>query len=79
MSDVKTTEKKMSAKKSKRCEYCGKKVNMIHFECKCDLKILCTVCLPSNVHQCRVNYYLIHQEQLRRDNPVVIAPKFETV
>lgn len=79
MSDVKTTEKKMSAKKSKRCEYCGKKVNMIHFECKCDLKILCTVCLPSNVHQCRVNYYLIHQEQLRCDNPVVIAPKFETV
>jgi hypothetical protein len=62
-----------------KCNCCNKKVGLISFDCRCGLKILCSVCRHPDLHNCPVNYQVIHKEDIRKNNPVVIGDKIEKI
>ena len=62
-----------------KCEYCKKKVGVITFDCKCQLKILCKNCFPPEIHQCKINYHNLYKKELTDKNPVVIGEKMEKI
>ncbi len=61
-----------------RCENCKKKVNLVHFNCKCSFKTLCINCKLPETHSCNAidKFKKEAKETLNKNNPVVIADKF---
>lgn len=62
---------------SRRCENCKKKVSILSFDCKCQLKTLCTNCKLPEAHFCKAieEFKKEAKEKLTKNNPIVIADK----
>ena len=62
---------------ARRCENCNKKVNLVFFECKCHLKILCINCKLPETHLCQ-SIKIFKEEAkntIKKNNPIVISDK----
>ncbi|EDX17486.1 zinc finger A20 and AN1 domain-containing stress-associated protein 6 [Drosophila simulans] len=59
----------------KRCDKCGKKLGLTGgFPCRCG-GTYCAVHRYSDRHECNFDYRQMGADQIRRDNPVVVASK----
>ncbi|EDW51229.1 zinc finger A20 and AN1 domain-containing stress-associated protein 6 [Drosophila sechellia] len=59
----------------KRCDKCGKKLGLTGgFPCRCG-GTYCAVHRYSDRHECSFDYRQMGANQIRRDNPVVVASK----
>jgi len=67
-------EVKMERKKKNRCMMCNKKLGIVPFECKCG-DIHCSAHRYPDTHSCPIDYRKLAQEQLKKNNPVVVADK----
>jgi hypothetical protein len=64
----------------KRCGVCQKKLYMNYFNCSCSaMLIFCTQHRYPYAHQCAVSRQAVQQAKLTRQNPLVIAKKFERI
>jgi len=60
--------------KKNRCHTCKKKVGLTGFECRCG-GLYCGLHRYSDKHSCTFNYKEMAQEQIRKNNPVVVGQK----
>ncbi|XP_002731051.1 AN1-type zinc finger protein 5-like [Saccoglossus kowalevskii] len=75
-SDEKDNEKK--TKKRNRCYACRKKVGLTGFECRCG-GLYCSLHRYSDKHGCSFDYRAEGQEQIRKNNPVVVGEKIQKI
>ena len=68
----------MSKKECERCEKCKKKMGLMSFVCKCQKKF-CSSCLQPDIHNCNVDYKALHQETIRKNNPIVVGEKIDKI
>ncbi len=66
-------EKKMKSNKQ-RCQFCNKKLKMIHFTCKCNHKF-CIFHQNPHSHNCSFNNKKVCQEIIKKQNPQTIHQK----
>jgi len=60
------------------CEYCKKKkVSLIPFNCKCDLKILCVNCKFPEQHNCSFDFKKDWKKKLTKTMPIIINSKID--
>ena len=58
---------------SRYCSLCNKKMkSLLPIPCKCN-KIFCN--LHKIDHNCKYDYIKEQQEKIKRNNPIIIAPK----
>jgi len=68
-----------SGKKPKsRCEVCRKKVGLTGFTCRCD-GLFCAVHRYSDKHDCSFDYRCHGQQEIRKNNPVIIGEKVNKI
>ena len=65
-------------KKKNRCATCRKKVGLTGFECRCG-GLYCSLHRYSDKHECSFNYRELGVEEIRRNNPVVVAQKIQKI
>mmetsp|Transcript_5976 Transcript_5976/g.8851 ORF Transcript_5976/g.8851 Transcript_5976/m.8851 type:complete len:116 (+) Transcript_5976:1043-1390(+) len=65
-------------KDTKRCWFCQKKVGALSFRCKCNYFFCSAHRLPEE-HQCTHNFKAEGIKQLQKDNPQVLAAKFNKI
>ncbi|KAL4216360.1 AN1-type zinc finger protein 6 [Mactra antiquata] len=65
-------------KKKNRCHTCKKKVGLTGFECRCG-GLYCSLHRYSDKHECTFNYRELAQEQIRRNNPVIVGEKVQKI
>lgn len=75
-SDEKDSDKKL--KKRNRCYTCRKKVGLTGFECRCG-GVYCSLHRYSDKHGCSFDYRAEGQEQIRKNNPVVVGEKVQKI
>ena len=68
---------KKNKQKSNRCAFCNKKLKMIHFTCRCDLKF-CEKHHNPHSHNCQFDMKKFHKDKLLKNNPT-IHNKFEKI
>ncbi|XP_017138467.1 AN1-type zinc finger protein 6 [Drosophila miranda] len=77
--EQKDTCKETPAVKKNRCHKCGKKLGLTGaFECRCG-GIYCAVHRYSDRHECSFDYREMGANQIRRDNPVIVARKLPEI
>lgn len=64
--------------KKNRCLTCKKKVGLTGFQCRCN-GLFCTTHRYSDMHDCPFNYKEMAQEQIRKNNPVVVGQKIAKI
>jgi len=64
--------------KKNRCHSCKKKVGLTGFECRCG-GLFCSLHRYSDKHDCTFNYKELAQEQIRKNNPVVVGSKIQKI
>ncbi len=62
-----------------KCDYCKKKTGIMVFNCKCKFKKLCGKCRLPETHECKFNFKKAGQEEILKQNPVVIADKITKI
>ena len=62
----------------KKCFKCKKKLGINGFNCKCN-KIFCSKHRYSFEHSCTVDHIKNKKEEIKKNNPVVKADKFEKI
>lgn len=62
------------AKKPNRCNICRKKVGLTGFDCRCN-GLFCGEHRYSDKHSCSFDYKTLGQEEIRKNNPAVVAEK----
>lgn len=68
-----------SAKKKKnRCEVCRKKVGLTGFTCRCE-RLFCSLHRYSDKHDCSFDYRCHGQQEIRKNNPVIIGEKVNKI
>ncbi|XP_052812954.1 AN1-type zinc finger protein 6-like isoform X2 [Mya arenaria] len=65
-------------KKRSRCHTCKKKVGLTGFECRCG-GLFCSLHRYSDKHDCTFNYREMAQEQIRKNNPVIVGEKIQKI
>ncbi|KAL5020077.1 hypothetical protein ScPMuIL_002969 [Solemya velum] len=65
-------------KKKNRCHTCKKKVGLTGFQCRCG-GLFCSLHRYSDKHDCTFNYKEMAQEQIRKNNPVVVGKKIQKI
>ncbi|CAL8086052.1 unnamed protein product [Orchesella dallaii] len=65
-------------KKKNRCQLCNKKLGLTGFECRCG-GFFCATHRYSDKHGCTFDYRQLGAEQIRKNNPVVIAEKIRKI
>ncbi|XP_052268061.1 AN1-type zinc finger protein 6-like isoform X2 [Dreissena polymorpha] len=65
-------------KKRNRCNLCKKKVGLTGFECRCG-GMFCSLHRYSDKHDCTFNYREHAQEQIRKNNPVIVGEKIQKI
>lgn len=65
-------------KKKNRCHTCKKKVGLTGFMCRCG-GLYCSLHRYSDKHQCTFDYKEHAQEQIRKNNPVIVAEKLQKI
>ncbi len=63
-------------KKKNRCVTCRKKVGLTGFECRCG-GLFCSIHRYSDKHDCKFDYRLHGQEEIRKNNPVIVGEKIQ--
>lgn len=63
-------------KKKNRCATCRKKVGLTGFECRCG-GLFCSIHRYSDKHDCQFDYRLHGQEEIRKNNPVIVGEKIQ--
>lgn len=61
----------MPKTKKKRCENCNKKLGIIVYNCKCNMKKLCAKCKYPENHNCTFDFVKEAQEKLKKNNPAI--------
>jgi hypothetical protein len=64
--------------KKNRCHTCKKKVGLTGFQCRCG-GLYCSMHRYSDKHGCTFNYKEMAQEQIRKNNPVVVGEKIQKI
>lgn len=64
--------------KKNRCLTCKKRVGLTGFQCRCN-GLFCTTHRYSDMHDCPFNYKEMAQEQIRKNNPVVVGQKITKI
>ncbi|KAK2186926.1 hypothetical protein NP493_182g02038 [Ridgeia piscesae] len=64
--------------KKNRCHTCKKKVGLTGFKCRCG-GLFCSAHRYSDMHECTFDYKEMAQEQIRKNNPVVVGQKVEKI
>lgn len=64
--------------KKNRCHTCKKKVGLTGFQCRCG-GLFCSLHRYSDKHDCKFNYKELAQEQIRKNNPVVVGSKIQKI
>ncbi|XP_070545841.1 AN1-type zinc finger protein 6-like [Ptychodera flava] len=65
-------------KKRNRCYTCRKKVGLTGFECRCG-GLFCSIHRYSDKHNCTFDYRAEGQEQIRKNNPVIVGEKIQKI
>jgi len=65
-------------KKKNRCHSCKKKVGLTGFLCRCG-GLFCSLHRYSDKHECTFNYKEMAQEQIRKNNPVIVGEKVQKI
>jgi len=77
--DNSSTCSSSSAKSKKnRCGTCNKKVGLTGFPCRCG-GLFCSLHRYSDTHTCTFNYKEQAQEDIRKNNPVVVGEKIKKI
>lgn len=71
---VKEVSKTEGTKKPNRCHVCRKKVGLTGFDCRCN-GLFCGEHRYSDKHNCTFDYKTLGQEEIRKNNPAVVAEK----
>ncbi len=67
-------------KKKRRCQVCRKKLGLSGFQCKChDKWFFCSLHRYSDQHECDFDFMAEKQEQLGKDNPVIISDRIAKI
>ncbi|CAI9739567.1 -type zinc finger 6,AN1-type zinc finger 5 [Octopus vulgaris] len=69
--DPQSSEANKKPKKN-RCHTCKKKVGLTGFRCRCE-GLYCSLHRYSDKHSCTFDYKEMAQEQIRKNNPVVVV------
>ncbi|CAE1291020.1 AN1-type zinc finger protein 6,AN1-type zinc finger protein 5 [Acanthosepion pharaonis] len=64
--------------KKNRCQTCRKKVGLTGFRCRCE-GLYCSLHRYSDKHSCTFDYKEMAQEQIRKNNPVVVGEKIQKI
>lgn len=76
-SDESNQDKEKKPKKN-RCHTCKKKVGLTGFQCRCG-GLYCSMHRYSDKHDCTFNYKELAQEQIRKNNPVIVSQKIQKI
>jgi len=76
--DKEDSDKEEKKPKKNRCHTCKKKVGLTGFECRCG-GLYCSLHRYSDKHSCTFNYKELAQEQIRKNNPVVVGAKIQKI
>ncbi|XP_037091841.1 zinc finger A20 and AN1 domain-containing stress-associated protein 6-like [Pollicipes pollicipes] len=68
----------VSKKKKNRCEVCRKKVGLTGFTCRCD-GLFCSLHRYSDKHDCTFDYRQLGQQEIRKNNPVIVGEKVNKI
>ena len=63
-------------KKRNRCDICHKKVGLTGFTCRCK-RLFCPEHQYPDEHNCDIDYKQLGRDQLKKENPVVVAEKIK--
>ena len=74
----KSDDKKKPKKNRCHVSTCRKKVGLTGFECRCG-GLFCSLHRYSDKHDCTFNYKEMAQEQIRKNNPVVVGEKIQKI
>jgi hypothetical protein len=58
----------------KKCDFCNKKLKMIHFTCKCNQKF-CILHQNPHSHICSFDNKTFQQNKIKKDNPQTVHQK----
>jgi len=64
--------------KPSRCQVCKKRVGLTGFPCRCG-GLYCGEHRYDTAHDCQFDYKTIEREELRKNNPAVLASKIERI
>jgi hypothetical protein len=79
IADIPTISAAIVEKARNRCEICRKKLRLAQqFECLCKMTF-CGQHRYADAHECGFDYKKRNQEQLRKDNPEIIASKISKI
>lgn len=67
-----------SKKKKNRCEVCRKKVGLTGFTCRCE-GLFCSLHRYSDKHDCSFDYRQLGQQEIRKNNPVIVGEKVNKI
>ena len=62
----------------KRCGECNKKLKLIDYVCKCEIRFCIRHKHPEN-HTCNFDHKRKFKEQLKKDNPIIIGEKIRKI
>lgn len=65
-------------KRKNRCEVCRKKVGLTGFSCRCE-GLFCSIHRYSDKHDCQFDYRQLGQDEIRKNNPVVVGEKVNKI
>ena len=73
---METIQPKIEKKKKNRCqmEGCKRKLDLVPFECQCQLKFCSLHRLPEE-HNCIFDFKKYGKKILEKNNPVIVTPK----
>lgn len=74
MTDSQTPIITSNKQKKPRCPVCNKKLGLMVFTCKCDIRFCITHMQPES-HNCTYDHKGIQREELKKQLPQVIANK----
>lgn len=57
-------------KSKDRCSFCNKKLKLIHFTCRCNLKF-CEKHHNPHSHNCQFDMKNFHKDKLFKNNPII--------
>lgn len=72
-----SSDKEKKPKKN-RCHTCKKKVGLTGFQCRCG-GLYCSMHRYSDKHECTFDYKEMAQNQIRKNNPVVVGQKIQKI
>lgn len=76
--DTSSPDSSPDKKKKNRCHMCKKKVGLTGFLCRCG-GLYCSLHRYSDKHECTFDYKEHAQEQIRKNNPVIVGEKIQKI